>query len=114
MRRAARVDANQPEIVAALKAMGAEVTDLSAVGSGVCDLLVSYRGQWYAIEIKDGSKPPSKRKLTDDQVDWHGRQRAKVHVVKDRAEALDAIGATTGITWRVALGDDPQPKEQQP
>lgn len=105
-RRAARVDANQSEIVTALRAMGAEVTDLSGVGSGVCDLLVSYRGNWYAIEIKDGRKPPSERRLTSDQVTWHGKQRAPVHVVTSRAEALDAIGATSGTPWRIALGDE--------
>lgn len=105
-RRAARVDANQPEIVAALRSIGAEVTDLSRVGSGVCDLLVSYRGNWYAIEIKDGRKPPSERKLTPDQVEWHGKQRAKVHIATNIHEAFDAVGATTNTGWRTAMGDE--------
>ena len=40
MRRAARTDANQAEIVAALRGVGASVQPLHAVGQGCPDLLV--------------------------------------------------------------------------
>lgn len=93
MRRAAKVDANQAEIVAALRNVGAGVCDLSAVGEGCPDLLVSYRGAWTLLEVKDGKKPPSARTLTQDQVKWHARHTAKVHVVKSVDEALSAVGA---------------------
>lgn len=102
MRRAAKVDANQPEIVAALRKAGATVTSLAAVGDGVADLLVSHRGRWTLIEVKDGSKPPSDRKLTPDQVKWHQAQHAPVHVVKDTTEALAAIGLAA-VPSRYAL-----------
>lgn len=72
MRRAAKVDANQAQIVDALRSCGASVQPLHMVGSGVPDLLVGYRGRTALIEIKDGSLPPSKRQLTDDQLRWHG------------------------------------------
>lgn len=94
MRRAAKVDANQAEIVAALRAVGAGVCDLSAVGEGCPDLLASFRGQWHLLEVKDGNKPPSARTLTADQVRWHGRHKAKAHVVNSVDEALEAIGAS--------------------
>ena len=45
MRRAARVDRNQAEIVVALRAGGASVQPLHAVGKGVPDLLVGWRGK---------------------------------------------------------------------
>ena len=44
MRRAAKIDENQPEIVDALRAMGCSVTILSAVGNGCPDILVGFRG----------------------------------------------------------------------
>lgn len=70
MRRAARTDANHEEIVKALRAVGATVQSLAAVGHGVPDLLVGYQGKTILMEVKDGKKPPSKRELTEDQVKW--------------------------------------------
>ena len=77
----------------ALRQAGAEVTSLHQVGGGVPDLLVSFRNKWYVVEVKDGSKPPSARMLTDDQRKWMVKQHALVWVVNSPAEALDAIGA---------------------
>jgi Holliday junction resolvase len=70
MRRAARTDSNQEEIVKALRAVGATVQSLAGVGHGVPDLLVGYQGKTILMEIKDGTKSPSKRELTEDQVKW--------------------------------------------
>lgn len=70
MRRASKVDANQPEIVAALRKAGATVQHLHAVGQGCPDILVGWRGLTVLMELKDGSKPASARKLTPDQVRW--------------------------------------------
>jgi Holliday junction resolvase len=93
MRRAAKVDANQPEIVAALRKVGADVQSLAAVGEGVPDLLVGFRGETFLIEVKDGSKAPSARQLTDDQIEWHAAWRGgRCVVVNDVVEALAAIG----------------------
>lgn len=94
-RYAARVDDNQSEIVEALRAAGALVQPLHTVGGGVPDLLVAYRGTWYMIEIKDGSKPPSRRKLTDDERRWHDtfNEAAPVYVCGSIDEALEVIGA---------------------
>ena len=102
MRRASKVDANHAEIVAALRAVGAGVCDLSAVGKGCPDLLVSHRNRWLLIEVKDGKKPPSARKLTPDQQAWHAAHRAQVHIVKNVDEALEAIGAVA-VPSRYAL-----------
>lgn len=89
MRRAARVDANQEEVVAALRKIGAVVTPLHAVGNGVSDLLVSFRQKWLVMEVKDGAKPPSARKLTPDEERWIGEQRAPVYIVTSPLEAVD-------------------------
>ena len=93
MRRAAKIDANHHEIVDALRRVGATVQSLAAVGCGVPDLLVGYCGRTYLLEVKDGSKPPSARKLTQDQIDWHAEWRGgDVYVVTSVTEALNAIG----------------------
>ena len=70
MRRAARTDSNQEEIVKALRAVGATVQSLAGVGHGVPDLLVGYQGKTILMEVKDGNKSPSHRELTPDQVKW--------------------------------------------
>lgn len=95
MRRAAKVDANHAEIVKALRSAGCWVLDLSAVGQGCPDLLVhgpTYSWDFRLIEIKDGNKPPSARKLTPAQIEFHAGCRGPVVVVNSVAEALAAVG----------------------
>lgn len=87
-----KTDRNQPEIVKALRDVGATVEILAAVGKGCPDLLVGYRGINYAIEVKDGERAPSEQRLTPDQDDWHARWRGHVEVVRSVDEALFAIG----------------------
>jgi hypothetical protein len=67
LRRAAKVDANHAVIVGGLRACGALVRSLAAVGKGCPDLLVQHRGRLMLLEVKDGRKSPSQRKLTPDQ-----------------------------------------------
>ena len=93
-----KIDDNQKEIVAALREHGAFVQSLADIGKGCPDLLCAYAGSWFLLEIKDGSKPPSKRRLTEDEIRW--QQKAletadgDVFVVKDINEALAAVGIT--------------------
>ena len=89
--RAAKTDANQAAIVAALRAAGATVESLHRVGGGVPDLLVGYMGRNLLLEVKDGSKPPSARTLTPDQVRWHAAWKCDVYVVESVAEALAVL-----------------------
>jgi len=63
MRRAARVDANQPEIVQALRNIGCVVIIVSQLKNAF-DILVAYRGKLHVMEIKDGSKTASQKQLT--------------------------------------------------
>ena len=92
--RAAKVDANQGEIVEALRQAGCTVQLLHMVGKGCPDLLVGTRGINVLIECKDGSKPPSARKLTADQLEWHDAWRGQVTVVCSVDEALSVVGVT--------------------
>ncbi len=91
MRRAARVDANHALIVAGLRACGATVQSLAAVGDGCPDIVVGHRGRNLLMEIKDGSRVPSERKLTTDQVKWHADWRGTVVVVLNVEQAIAAL-----------------------
>lgn len=93
MRLKARIDANQPEIVTALRSAGATVQPLHQMGAGCPDLLVGFRGQNFLLEVKDGAQPPSARRLTPIEANWIGTWRGWVFIVKNVSEALTAIGA---------------------
>lgn len=93
MRRAARIDANQPEIVAALRDVGASVALTHQLGGGYPDLTVGYRGVSYLIEIKDGNQPPSKQQLTKAEERFHQSWGGQVAIVTSAEEALRVIGA---------------------
>lgn len=88
MRRAAKVDATQAAIVETLRAAGATVTSLAAVGDGCPDLLVGWRAHNLLLEVKDGSLAPSARALTPPQKKWHREWKGRAHVVNSVEDAL--------------------------
>ena len=91
-RRAAAVDANQKEIVQALRRAGCTVQVLSAVGQGCPDILVGHHGVNYVLEIKDGAKVLSKQALTPVQEEWHATWAGQKAIVKTVEQALFAVG----------------------
>jgi hypothetical protein len=96
VRRAARKDANHGAIVRDLVAIGAECFETHQI-PGLLDVIVAYRGRLVWLEIKDGQKPPSERRLTKAEQETIGRLRrvaAPVHIVENTEQALRAIGAT--------------------
>lgn len=83
MRRAARVDANHAEIVAALRDRGCLVQSLAALGHGVPDLLV---------------KAP-RGKSTADQVRWQA-QGWPVTVLRSEEDAGRWLRSVLALTGR--------------
>lgn len=63
-----RTDDNQNEIVKTLRQIGAEWIDTSADPRAGCDGIIAYHGRTIVVEIKNGSLPPSARKLTDNEL----------------------------------------------
>lgn len=98
-RYARAVDANQAEIVAALKERHVSVLNLSRVGGGCPDLLVGWRGRSVLVEIKDPSKPPSARKLQKSQETFAAEWRGDLVV---RCETLDEV--LIAIGWNENIG----------
>ena len=91
MRYANRIDANQNNIVAALRKAGAYVRIISQ-GEGIPDLLIGYCGYTILMEVKDGDKVPSARKLTEAEQkffdEWRGGLLVKVNSVEEALEVL--------------------------
>lgn len=89
-RIAAKVDANQEQVVSALRAAGASVQSLARIGKGCPDLLVGYGcpATLFLMEVKRGKAKPNAM-----QVRWHEGWKTAVHVVYGPEEALKAIGA---------------------
>ena len=91
MRRANRVDYNQSVIVESLRKAGAYVKVVT-MGDGVPDLLVGYKGFTLLLEVKDGDKPPSQRKLTTAEQkffdEWTGGILAVVESIEDALAIL--------------------------
>ena len=90
MRYAARIDPGQPEIVAALRSIGATVW---VIGLPL-DLLVGYRGRTHLIEVKTlvGKRAPKPAKHTQLQKDfmlaWAG---GPIATVTDAEGAIKAV-----------------------
>lgn len=92
MRRAARIDRNQPEIVKVLRSLGATVQPLHTIGKGCPDLVIGYRGKNFLVEVKDSMQPPSKRALTADELEWHVMWEGQVCVVESAEAARQLLG----------------------
>ena len=91
MRRAARVDANQREIVNYLRVKGATVLITSQL-KNCFDILIGYNGHNIIAEIKDGTKPESARRLTEGEQKfkdtWLG---GKYHIIESLDDASNVL-----------------------
>lgn len=94
MRYARMKDGNHTQVLQALKAGGAEVFDTAHAGRGVPDLFVLFLGWTVAVEVKDGSLPPSARTLTPAEEAWRERwvrAGGEYRVVESTAHALEVL-----------------------
>lgn len=75
MRRAARTDSNHQEITKAFRALGFSVLDIHIL-KNCGDIIIAKNRKTAIVEIKDGNKPPSARKLTKGEscfkTSWNG------------------------------------------
>lgn len=95
-RLAAKVDTNQPMMVMVLRHLGYSVAVTSQLGKGFPDLVVGRRGINVLVEVKDPDKPPSKRKLTADEMEWHDKWKGIVitaQTVDDVVQAFSSLGS---------------------
>ncbi len=91
MFRAARIDANQPEIVKTFRGLGWSVLIISQL-KNCCDIFVSKNGRTIAVEIKDGSKPPSKQKLTEGELKFKDSWQGEYALIKSIDDVISLNG----------------------
>jgi hypothetical protein len=86
-----RIDANQNEIVKALRNMGASVWITSALGQGAPDFVVGLRSLNILVELKDGKKRPSQRKLTPSEERFHNEWKGRIEIITSMEEAIALV-----------------------
>ena len=86
LRRAARIDANQPELVAAFRKLGCTVLPLHTIGKGAPDVLIAIGGRTALAELKT---PVGK--LRQAQIDFIDGWKGIVFVVRDLAGVETAV-----------------------
>jgi len=106
-RRAAKIDENQPALVELIRAMGVSVAITSAAHDGFTDLVIGFGGVTVLVEVKDGSKEPARRKLTPQQVAFHGSFKGAITVIENEQQAVELVkrikkvAASTRTDWNV-------------
>lgn len=90
-----RRDANHADVIKAVKGIGASVLDLADLGGGCPDVLVGFRGVNLLLEIKDGRKSPSARKLTPAEQKFFRDWRGTVYIVFSPEDAINIVNQMT-------------------
>ena len=84
MRKRAKIDGNQAEIVEALRTVGFKVLSLAPMGNGCPDLLVCRGYDLRLVEVKS-----DKGKLTEDQERFIVRDGWPVSIIRSVEDALN-------------------------
>jgi len=88
-----RTDSTQTPIVEVLRKMGMSVYITSSVGFGFPDLVASWGGRTYLIELKNGTLPPSGQKLTTLEKKFHETWQDKVHIINSVDAAVEFVNS---------------------
>jgi hypothetical protein len=91
MRKKARVDANQKEIVQQLRKLDVSVLHTHQLGKGAPDLILGYRNENFLIELKDGTKTKSQQKLTPDELEFQSKWMGNYAVCNSFEQILKVI-----------------------
>ena len=91
MRRAAKVDGNQAQIVEDLRTAGWSVRSTAVLGDGFPDIIVGAYKMNHLFEVKDPNQPPNKRELKPGQRDFALRWGGQVHKIETAEEAVRII-----------------------
>jgi hypothetical protein len=100
MRRRAKVDANQASIVAALRQAGFAVRSTAEIGGGFPDLICAKGSVTILLEVKDGAKVPSARRLTPLEAEFRASWPGLVYVVQSPEEAVERAELAVSLMGR--------------
>lgn len=91
MRLRARTDGNHREVMRAFRELGCTVADTSKLGSGFPDLVIGKHGINVLVEVKDGDKPPSRRRLTEDEQAFANNWKGWVETVTNIRDVVKLV-----------------------
>ena len=97
-----RVDGNHAKIANHFLSFGCSVLKIADLPN-CCDLVVSKHGRSIFIEIKDGKKPPSARKLTDGEAKFKAETQGIWRLVESITDA-DHVIAELNSTLTIPMG----------
>lgn len=83
MRRAAKVDSNQVEIVNCLRQLGCSVAVTSTIGKGFPDLVVGIAGKTCLVEVK-----AKKGTYTPDQLAFMASWKGNFYTLRTREDCV--------------------------
>jgi hypothetical protein len=86
-----RTDSNHADIMTTFRALGCSVQSVAMVGKGCPDLLVGKDGWTVPVEVKDGAKPPSARKLTADEEIWRANWKGSYALIESPEQAHQLV-----------------------
>jgi hypothetical protein len=86
-----RVDGNHGDVVKALRDAGIGAVSTASVGDGFGDVVAGFRGVNVLLEVKDGDKEPSKRRLTAAERAFHDTWPGQIAVVETPEAAVVAV-----------------------
>ena len=89
MRRAAKADDNQPQIVKEFRQLGFSVAHTHTIGKGFPDIVVGRNGINTLVEIKDGKKVKSQKQLTADEKEFHENWRGKIIIIESVEDVIE-------------------------
>lgn len=90
-----RTDANHKIIIQLLRQIPhLSVFSTHTLGKGFPDIVVGYKGINYLLEIKDGAKSDSQKKLTEDEIKFHHNWKGQVNVVENFSDILKILRIT--------------------
>ena len=88
--RRGKPDANHQEITRFFESHGCSVLDIKSIINS-CDIFVAKNGRTVAVEIKDGNKPPSQRRLTEGEIIFRDTWLGEWRLVEGTDDALAVI-----------------------
>jgi len=87
VRRAARADTNQPDIVRKLRSLGASIWHTHTIGRGGPDIVIGYCGVNVLAEIKRDEREP----LTTAEFKFHAAWRGRIVRLTNECEAAQLL-----------------------
>lgn len=91
-----RTDANHKEIIVGLRKYPVlSVFSTHMVGKGFPDIVIGYKGINYLVEIKDGAKSKSRKKLTEDEIKFHSSWNGQIIIAENIDDVLRLLNIIT-------------------